>query len=463
MKTHEERAIDHFRQRLGALLVVRHALTALTLWAFAWGTAVLALRAGLSVSRESLLWGLLTLPVALVPAVVLALRRLPERSAVRALLDRYSGCGGLLMAGEDVPLGGWERKLPLVDQPRLRWQSSRAWGLLGAAACFVLLCFFLPSSLADLGHGPRLEIDRETARLAEQLDVLKNEKALTPERAEELKRELEQVRRDARGKGPAKTLEALDHLQNTTNKAAREASSSMARQREGLARAEALADLLTRKRSSLGGKGLAEGMAQLALLTRKAGLEDELLRKGLDPRLLDALRKGAGLSDADLEKFARSMAGHNGDLARRAERLFAARLIDREALERCLKGGKCDEAALTAYLEANCKGLCKSLALTNRLGRGGSSRGPGAAKLTFGDESKADGVKFKEEALPPGSLRESELRGIGKALPKVGGAPPASSGALAGARADGGSSAAPVVLPRHRDAVQRYFDRPAPK
>ena len=34
-------------------------------------------------------------------------------------------------------------------------------------------------------------------------------------------------------------------------------------------------------------------------------------------------------------------------------------------------------------------------------GKGGTSRGPGAAKLEFGDESSAEGAKFKEEMLPP--------------------------------------------------------------
>ena len=53
------------------------ALPALTVWAFLYGTHALVLRAALGASRFSLLWGLATLPLALVPALMLAWRRLP--------------------------------------------------------------------------------------------------------------------------------------------------------------------------------------------------------------------------------------------------------------------------------------------------------------------------------------------------------------------------------------------------
>jgi hypothetical protein len=100
----------------------------------------------------------------------------------------------------------------------------------------------------------------------------------------------------------------------------------------------------------------------------------------------------------------------------------------------------------------------------NRPGRGGTSRGPGAAKLNFDNETKEEGLKFKEETLPEGAITSLKSRVIGVSRgapekePKVG---DAGSGALGDAKAGGGSANTQVVLPRHRGAVERYFDRPA--
>jgi hypothetical protein len=85
--------------------------------------------------------------------------------------------------------------------------------------------------------------------------------------------------------------------------------------------------------------------------------------------------------------------------------------------------------------------------------------------LTFGSESERDGAKFKEETLPPAdvaALKESVVAGVGKTAPKSdkpGG--PSQSGALRGAAAGGGSANKPAILPQHRKAVERYFERPA--
>ena len=53
-----EPGIDSFRRRLALWLLLKYALAGLTLFAFLWGTAVLALRGALGVERLDLLWGL---------------------------------------------------------------------------------------------------------------------------------------------------------------------------------------------------------------------------------------------------------------------------------------------------------------------------------------------------------------------------------------------------------------------
>jgi hypothetical protein len=93
------------------------------------------------------------------------------------------------------------------------------------------------------------------------------------------------------------------------------------------------------------------------------------------------------------------------------------------------------------------------------------TRGPGAAKLQFGKGTPEDEVKFKEETLPDAdvaSLKRSQVLAVSRGTP--GNEPPAAaagSGALEGSAAGGGSANTQVVLPRHRGAVERYFDRPA--
>src|SRR5262249_49884139 len=107
--------------------------------------------------------------------------------------------------------------------------------------------------------------------------------------------------------------------------------------------------------------------------------------------------------------------------------------------------------------------LYNGLAQCEEPGRGGITRGPGPAKLTFGDEATPDGFQFKEEALPPSAvenLKDSSITGIAPGPPpSKGDRGPAHAGALAGAGAGGGSATTGVVLPRHRAAVERYFDR----
>jgi hypothetical protein len=461
MQHSDEAAIDRFRRRVAARLLLKYSLAGLTVFAFLWGTAVLALRGGVGVQREALLWGLAAAPLFLAPAAWLTWKRLPRHSAVRALLDRHGRCGGLLMAGGEVDLGEWREQVPPFELPRLLWRGTRSWALLACGAGFVLLGFLLPQGFADLGQR-RLDVRREVDRLARQIDVLKEEKVLQPARAQTLKEKLEQVRRDAQGRDPVKTLEALDHVQDLANQAAQEASDSAARQSEDLDRAEALSDALNRHGAKLEPAALTEGMAQLSALAKKAASEKELLAAGLDPATLEALQSSA-LTPEMLKKLGAAFGQCKGGMQRRLAQLVKAGLLDPDALSRCK--GNCDMAALAKYLKENgCKGcLCNGLAQCENPGRGGITRGPGPAKLTFGDETTQDGFKFKEEALPPSaleSLKDSSVTGITLgAPPSKGDKGPAQAGALAGARAGGGSATTGVVLPRHRAAVEHYFDR----
>jgi hypothetical protein len=477
-----EKVIDRLRFWLAGLLVLKHGVPLLTAWAFLWGAAVLVLRATLGVPPWPLLWGLAAAPLAIAPAFFVAARRLPGRTALRALLDRRSGCGGLLMAAEEQHLGRWQAALPEILLPRVRWHGLRACALLAMAGSFVLVAFLVPAGFANLQTGPTLEVGREADKLAKRIEVLKEEAVLDPARADSLAQKLDQVREQASGKDPVKTLEALDHLQEVTSQAAKEAEQSAVRKAEEMTRAEALAEALKEAGPDLSPQRLAEAMNELAALTKKAAEENDVLRKRLDPKTAKVLAS-ASLDPETLKKLSRAMREGKTDLAERLAKLQKAGLLDREALERLAKCGECSGEALTSLLKegagkmsvAEMVGLCEGCnkeALAdflrecqgNKPGRGGITRGPGAASLTFGKPTSEEGFKFKEEVLPPSSLealKKSKVINVGRVAPKVGDPiAPAEAGALAGAAVGGGAANTQVVLPRHRAAVERYFERP---
>jgi hypothetical protein len=464
MMDNEDRVIAEFRRALASLYLLRSTLVALTLWAFLYGTAVLALRGAVGLSRLDLLWGLASLPLALVPAVFVALRRLPRPAAVRAVLDQHGRCGGLLMAGAEFSIGTWSASLPTVRAPQLHWRGRRTWGLFAVAAAFLALGFLVPQSLADLG-GSRLDISREVERLQEQIDVLKKEKIINAEHAEALKMELDKLRRDASGKDPVKTLEALDHVQDRVKLAAQEAAEKAARKMEEMARTEALADALEKNGGKMDPAKMTEALNELSALARKALEENDLLEDELDPETMKAIQEGK-LTPEMAKKLAEALRKGKEGMSEKVAKLVKAKLVSADTLKKCEECSKCDKAGLAAYLKEN---GAKS-ELTDLLEQEGNGLGrddpPGKTNLKFGDESNEDGVKFKEEELPPSqqqALRESQLSGISQGSPNIGKekAQAGASGALDRSKAGGGSAMTQVVLPRHKGAVERYFERPA--
>jgi hypothetical protein len=467
MNVHE-RTISHLRRRLAGLLVLRQVVTLLTAWAFLWGTVVLVLRAALAVSPIHLLWGLVAVPALLGLAAAMALKRLPSSAVVRAVLDRASGSGGLLLAAAEQDLGAWQRALPPVPPLRVRWHGRRAWVLLGTGILFLGIGLAFPQRLVSLAQSRTLEIGKEVERLTGQLEVLKEEAILEAARAESLKQKLGRLKAEASGEDPVKTLEALDHVQNVASRAAKEAAEGAVQKTEQLAKAEALAEALHQAAGQIEPRIEAEAMAELAALAQKAAAETKLLDRHLDGATLKAC-KAARLTPDQLRRLAEALRGSKKDLAAMMEKLRRANLIDLETLAQCDQAGRCNGAALAECLkgargkESVADLLSRCLGKGNRPGRGGVTEGPGAAELTWGKESSDEGVKFKEEILPPAAvaaLKESRLVGLGKSAPSVEkGNAPSFPGALGQTRPDGGSAQTQVILPRHRGAVERYFER----
>jgi hypothetical protein len=144
-------------------------------------------------------------------------------------------------------------------------------------------------------------------------------------------------------------------------------------------------------------------------------------------------------------------------------------LTDLKNLERNQQMGQCNASGLSEFLEQNAQEMTMEEMLTawaeksQKPGKGGIDRGRADAPLVLGDSASEDGLKFKEQALPPASLealKESERIGIsiGSPMPDKSGQP-SQPGVLNNAAGEGGSAFTQTVLPRHRSTIQRYFER----
>lgn len=461
-----QRIVEQTRQRIALMLGLRTAVAVLSGWLIAWGTLVLILRASVGTSREVLLWGLCGIAVAAVAGIVVAVRRRPSSAVVRALLDQSWNAGGLLMAAAESDVSGWEVSRPARAIPRVQWEGHRQWLILGSCALFTAVCFLVPSrALSQLGPQ-RLQIAAEVEKLAEKVEILKEEKILAPERAKSLEEALEQLQREAAGNDPGKTWEAMDHLEQAIAKASEEAAQKSLESGRKAAQAEELASALEQARDHMEASSLAAAMSQLAEEIGKAAEEDELLSEELSKELqkeLEELEKGA-LTKEQLKELAKKLGECKACNAARLGKLASGRMIDPSRLSELDGKFRIDPEAL-AKLLCECKGAkeAKACLLCERPGRGGVTRGRGDAAMTWTDGTQRDGLDFKEKALSPAavaSLKDAMLQGISKADPTL--ETPASSksgGALDVGNAGRGSARTQVILPEHKKVVQRYFDR----
>ena len=204
---------------------------------------------------------------------------------------------------------------------------------------------------------------------------------------------------------------------------------------------------------------LAESMSALSGLVQGAMQENALLAAQLPDLEGDA----SSLTLEQLKEISAALRFTKSEIYDRLVKLHEINLIDLETLKACEKLGECDSEGLAAFLAEN----GDSMSIVECIGgwcRRSITRGPGHAPMTWNDSATEEGAKFKAESLPLSdiaSLEESELVGLSVAAPSVETSnQPPESGGLKDATAGGGSSFNQTVLPRHKGAVKRYFERP---
>ncbi|HEX4142773.1 MAG TPA: hypothetical protein VHY91_04410 [Pirellulales bacterium] len=464
--TDHQRVVASVRAQIGAILGLRAAVAVLSGWLVVWGTAVLVLRGLLLVPREPLLWGLVGVVAAAIVGGVVAVRRRPSVDAIRAMLDAHWRCGGLLMATGNVDMGGWPVELPSAAEPSVHWHGGRQCGILLCCAAFLFASFFVPARfLGELGSH-RLLVGAEVERLAEKVELLKEEKILPPQRAKSLEVALEQLQQEASGSDPAKTWEAMDHLEQSIAQASAEAAEDAARNAEKAAKAEELATALDMAQGQMSAQELTEAMSILAKEVKRAADDDSLVAETLSQELEEDCEKGS-LKPDQLADLAQALGKCKGADLEKLRKLAGARMIDPALLE--LMEGQCDidPAALAELLSQSetSMDLEELLAELNQAGRGGVDRGRGDAAMTWADGIDRGDVEFQEKILPPGalaSLKDSQVQGISVGDPTADKPSETSAGgSLDVATAGRGSARTRVILPEHRKVIQRYFAREA--
>ena len=462
--THPE-ALGVLAQKLNRLLMLREAVRMMTVWLFIWGVVVLALKISGVRDSEWLAAGVF----GFIPLVVLAgwrqRRNRPDFEKIRADYDRLNGCGGVMMAQECGDVSAWLSRLPAASVPKFRWRSGRAILLFCLAAMFAATVLLLPDRLTHLpGHRP-LEIGQIVEQLRAEVRMLAQEKIVPDVKADDLEKQLTQLQADASGYDPNKTWEALDHIKQANGEVAKQASEEAVQKTESLTEAETLAKAMAQAAENGMAQATASQAAQdLASLLNAAKLEDGVLKGQIPPELLQNLSSLKGLNTEQMQKLLRALEQNKSALSMTMSNLANLKMIDPQALAKCENAGHIPNfAALSAYL-AQCNGHCESEVLFSWLqkrGRGGPGGGGPEAPMDWDNDTPEANLKFQPHALPPSAhLSDAQMVGISQAAPQLSAADvSAEHGALDDAAASGGSAHSQLILPEHRQAVRRFFER----
>jgi hypothetical protein len=452
--------VKSFARNLALLLMVRRAVQWTTLWFFAWGVISLAIRLSRTGHHAWLPLGLLgCLPLA-VAAAVREWRQRVAFNKLRAAYDGLNRCGGVIMAEETTDMSAWQNTLPQPALPVLRWRGRRAFGLFTVAAAFVAIALCLPDRLAAIAAPKPLEVGKLVGELKTEVETLKDEKILEDKKAEDLQKQLSRLREQSSALDPNKTWEALDHIKEANADLAHQAAEEAVAKTSSLSEAQTLANALQQAADAgLNPETATRAAQDLAGMLNAARLADGLMDAKLPPELLAQLSK---MDPGTLKKLLQAIQANKNNLSGAISNLANLRMIDPKYLSQCQNAGQCKNPnALAEYLgQCNGTNACNFGVLAQAYSRN-IKPGGGTAPMSWKDESSDQNVKFKEDVLPPANnFSDAQMVGVSRAAPQLTDeSTDVSHGALAAAQAGGGAANSQVILPRHKQAVQRYFKR----
>lgn len=508
-------SISSVQSRIRFCCVLSPLLWAVVAWTFFVGSVVLVSRIQ-RMPTDWLSWGAAGFAFGSIGlAMWVARSRIPRRDKFAAMLDAHMQAGGLVLGCETGGADAWRSRIPLESPIHIRWSDSRALIATGLGVLFLVLAAWIPIP-APAELGDRMDIDTHLDRLDEQIDLLEEVDAIENVEANNLRQELETLRNEQKAEDPESTWEALDHLEATVQHLAstevHESTEQVNNQQVVERTAELLEEILSGEAEQ---ETIAEAMkAAEELASILASREDmaemmSQLPADLQAELAEMAQQqegpqGAnGLSAAEqaetMKKLAEAMAQLTEEEREQLMRMMAEGLANNqqqnpssqgqqgqnpiqdlspEEIADMLRqmsnrpdGGQCESlAGLSLQMEMSGGGGAGELPgqaggsnqQNGTPGRGGISRGPGTAPLDFVGETDEQGAHLKARMLPRGEmdLENSSLVGLGASAPDV---DALAEGSVGGGIGEGSGTGATVseqdMLPRHRSAVESYFNR----
>ncbi|MEM7577150.1 MAG: hypothetical protein AAF328_06705 [Planctomycetota bacterium] len=455
--------ISASRASLWQAIFIRMCIRTAVAYLLVWGVATLVGRVllhGASASPSGWwAWGGLGLLGVLGWSAWYARWRVPSQTVIRAMLDQQQRLGGLMMLDRDVGVSAWSRGVANVEPLRVRWRGGASLASFAVALAFVLGAGLIP--VAAGGADPtRLNLERTLETLSEQIAVLDEESVLDEAKADALRDETARVADEASADDPVRTWEALDHLAEQLRREAADAQEQAQRDITEAGAAGALAEAVQ----------LADGQLSEAQLAGSMDALEQLIGEAMNgqvpPWVQDAMADAmdVGLDAETLEKLRDLMDGREAELVELMDALQGVGLghgqfgepveFDPEALKDWLAeqgDGQCKGGLIA--------GVCKSGKCPRR---GGIHRGPGHAELTWKDPANREEASFDPQVLPPSGWRDpsqSRQLGVSRTAPQVEATEGSTGGGLTHVTSEGGTASDVTILPKHRGAVQRYFER----
>ena len=480
-------SLESFIRRIHQMMVYRTTLKWSAAWLMILGVLVLVARFAESLPAYWWAYALGSFIPLIAAAWYLESGRRPDPAKMRAAFDRENNAGGLVMAEAEVDTGSWDARKQNLGLPQIHWQARKAWLGVTLGAVFLLIACLVPVKFASLINDPPLEVGQKVEQLNEQINLLEEEEILTPEEAEAKREELERLAEQASGFNPAKTLEALDHLLDTNKQLAEQEALDAMAKLEALSEAELLGKALENvPEAATDNEQLDAARKQFSDMLKEMAKNGALDPDKLTPELKEMMKElaqnqnqndGEGdqgnqpqMNPEQMKQLLEALGENKEELMNLAKRMMENGLIPPDLAQEMQpgEGGGMDPNQLADLLQrgdidpAELQDMLEKFGEMQLGGKGGIDRGPGPAPLQFGTPTSEEGTEFKEEKLGPSvPLNQAKLAGVTRTAPKVtGGEAILSKGALGGAGAGGGSARTAPVLPRHRGAVSRFFDRP---
>ena len=476
-----DREINQFRGQFFGLLLAKYTLAASTLWTFLWGSSVVMLRLTWDIPSTQLLWGALGYIAALLYAFRKATHEQPPQQQVRAILDRYNEMGGLLMVQHEANIGAWTRHTKNIKRPHIAWRSGPAWGMFALALAFLTAGALIPTPVKSNTTKHTLMINDQVEQLGKQIKVLAQEQIINQQEAQRAKKQLSQIQKEASGREPTKTWQALDKMAQKHKQQAEKAAQKTLSEAEKWNQVQKMAEQLKRslekmaqqqstskKQNSSTSQPTSKQSAQKSQHQMSAA-QRKALQKQMR-KLAKMIQKALKANPSMAKHWPKSLLKSLKKMPSRTIKLSAKQLkmLMKMKMKKTTKSAKmCKKAGGGKLAKLFMAGmLSKSTLKTHaRLGKGPFiSRGPGHAALSWRHFTAKKGVKFKEKVLPKAQLNALTQSNLIKLSTgkhqKTNSSYVPSTGQLKHAHVDQNQAHTHKILPRYRGTIQRFFDKP---